>query len=162
MCLRNVSHKFAYRTGDTWHGVQFEACFIYCCKIQLLSVGSYFSVHILFIIWHIDRLVEGAFSWYYQQSVHIIYCQGQIRLFVQQVALLTYGFQVRVNEVPLPNTVTAPRRPGPSHYWGLTNTLRHTTVRRTHLDEWSTHRSDLYLWPKNTLKGQACMSPAGF
>ena len=60
--------------------------------------------------------MEGAFSWYYQHTVYIMYRQEQIRLFVQQVALLKCGFQVRVNEVPLPNTATAPRRPGPSHY----------------------------------------------
>jgi len=39
---------------------------------------------------------EGAFSCYYQHSVSIIHWQEEIRLVVQQVALLTYGFQVRV------------------------------------------------------------------
>ena len=28
MCLRNVSHKSAFRIGDNGLGVQFEACFI--------------------------------------------------------------------------------------------------------------------------------------
>jgi len=56
MCLRNVSHKFTYRTADTWLGVKFEACFIYCCKIQSLSVVSYFSIHILYIIWPINHV----------------------------------------------------------------------------------------------------------
>ena len=56
MSLRNVSHKFAYRTGDTGGGVQFEACFIHCCMIQSFSVGSYFIVHILYIVWPIDHV----------------------------------------------------------------------------------------------------------
>jgi len=40
MCLRNVSHKSAFRTGDNARGVQFEASFIHFCKVQMSSVGA--------------------------------------------------------------------------------------------------------------------------
>jgi hypothetical protein len=37
---------------------------------------------------------------------------------------------------------TAPNRPGPPHYRGFTIILRHTTLSRTSLDEWSARRRD--------------------
>jgi len=41
-------------------------------------------------------------------------------------------------------------------------TLRHTTLGRTPLDEWSARRRDLYLATRNTHKRQTSMPPAGF
>ena len=43
---------------------------------------------------------------------------------------------------------TAPSAPGPPHYRGFTFILRHTTVSRTPLYEWSARRRDLYLTKK--------------
>ena len=43
------------------------------------------------------------------------------------------------------HSTTTPSGPGPSPYRGFTITLRHTTVGRTPLDQWSAHRTDLYL-----------------
>jgi len=40
---------------------------------------------------------------------------------------------------------TAPSGPGPPHYQGFMTTLRHTTLGRTPLDEWSTCHRDLYV-----------------
>ena len=40
---------------------------------------------------------------------------------------------------------TAPSGPGPPHYLGFAITLRHTTLGRTPLDQWSARRRDLYL-----------------
>jgi hypothetical protein len=57
---------------------------------------------------------------------------------------------------------TAPSGPGPPHYRGFMITLRHTTLGRTPLDEWSTRRRDLYLTIHNTHKRQTSMPPAGF
>ena len=70
---------------------------------------SYFVYHLA----HRSCKVEGTFSCHYQHTVYIIYCQEQIRLVVQHVALLTYGFQVRVHGIPLPHDTTVPRRPRP-------------------------------------------------
>jgi hypothetical protein len=61
-----------------------------------------------------------------------------------------------------PHGATAPSGPGPSHYRGFTITLRHTTVGRTPLDEWSAPRRDLYLTTHNTHKRQTSMPSAGF
>jgi hypothetical protein len=55
--------------------------------------------------------------------------------------------------------VTAPSGPGPPHYRGFPITLRHTTLGRTPLDEWSVRRTDFYLI---THKRQTSVHTAGF
>ena len=44
---------------------------------------------------------------------------------------------------------TAPSRPTPSHYRDFAITLRHTTLDKTPLDEWSARRRDLCLTTHN-------------
>ena len=44
--------------------------------------------------------------------------------------------------------------PRPPHYRGFTITLKHTTVGRTPLDEWSARRRDLYLTTHSTQHSQ--------
>jgi hypothetical protein len=61
-----------------------------------------------------------------------------------------------------PHGAAAPSGPGPPHCRGFTDTLKHTTLGRTPLDEWSARRRDLYLLTHNTHKRQTCMPPAGF
>ena len=61
-----------------------------------------------------------------------------------------------------PCGATAPSGPWPPHSWGCWITLRHTTVGRTPLDEWSAHRRDLYLTTHNTHNRQPAMPPAAF
>ena len=51
-----------------------------------------------------------------------------------------------------PHGATACRGPRPSHYRGFTTTIRHTTLGRIPLDEWSARDRDLYL--HNTLHSQ--------
>jgi hypothetical protein len=57
---------------------------------------------------------------------------------------------------------TAPSGPGPPHSRGFTITLRHTTIDRTPLDEWSVRSRDLYLTIDNTHTGQISVPLAGF
>jgi hypothetical protein len=57
---------------------------------------------------------------------------------------------------------TAPRGPGRPHYQGFTITLRHTTLGRTPLHEWSARRRDLYLTTHNTHNREIFVAPAGF
>jgi hypothetical protein len=45
---------------------------------------------------------------------------------------------------------TAPTGPGPPHCRGFTIALRHTTLCKTPLDEWSARRRDLYLTKPET------------
>jgi hypothetical protein len=52
--------------------------------------------------------------------------------------------------------------PRPPHCRGFVNTLRHTTLGKTPLDEWSAKRRDLYPTIHNTHKRQTSMPPAGF
>ena len=68
----------------------------------------------------------------------------------------------RIVLIFLVHGATAPIGPGPPHYLGFTITLRHTTLSRTPLDEWSDRRRDLYLKTHNTHKRQTSMPPAGF
>ena len=53
----------------------------------------------------------------------------------------------------------SPSGPGPPHYRGFVITLRHTTLGRTSLDEWSARRTDLYLTTPNTHKRQTSTPP---
>jgi hypothetical protein len=50
----------------------------------------------------------------------------------------------------------------PPHYREFIITLRHTTLSRTPLDEWSARRRDLYLTTNNTQNRQTSMPPLGF
>jgi hypothetical protein len=57
---------------------------------------------------------------------------------------------------------TAPRGPGSPHYRGFTIILRHISLGKNPLDEWSVRRRDLYLTTNNTHKGEISMTPTGF
>ena len=57
---------------------------------------------------------------------------------------------------------TAHIGPRPPHCRGFTITLRHTTLGRVPLDEWSARRRDLYLTTQNSQKRQTSMPAAGF
>jgi len=57
---------------------------------------------------------------------------------------------------------TSPSGSGPLHFWHLTTTLRHTTLGRAPLDEWSARRKDLYLTTHNSHKRDTSMPLAGF
>jgi hypothetical protein len=57
---------------------------------------------------------------------------------------------------------TATSGPEPPLCRGSTITLRHSTLGRTPLDEWSARRSYLYLTTHNTHNRQTSMPPAGF
>jgi hypothetical protein len=57
---------------------------------------------------------------------------------------------------------TAPSGPAPQYYRGFTITLRHTTLGRTPLDEWSARRRDLYLTTHHTHKRHTSMPKVGF
>jgi hypothetical protein len=50
---------------------------------------------------------------------------------------------------------------GYPHSWSFEITLRHTTIDRTPLEEWSTLRRDLYRTKHNTRKKKISMPPAG-
>jgi hypothetical protein len=57
---------------------------------------------------------------------------------------------------------TAPSGAGPPQCRGLTITLRHTTLGRTPLHEWSARPTDLYLTTHSIHKTQTSMPPAVF
>ena len=55
---------------------------------------------------------------------------------------------------------TAPSGSGPPQCWGFMITLRHTTVGRTPLDEWSVRRRDLYLSQQTDIHASTGFDPA--
>ena len=57
---------------------------------------------------------------------------------------------------------TALSEPWLPHYRGFSITLRHGTVGRTPLDEWSARGRDLYLTTNNAHKRKTSMPPVGF
>ena len=57
---------------------------------------------------------------------------------------------------------TAPSRRWHRHCQGFTIMLRHTTLSRTSLDEWSARRRDIYPITYNILKRQTSILPAEF
>jgi hypothetical protein len=56
----------------------------------------------------------------------------------------------------------SPSGPGPPRWRGLMITLRHITLRRASLDEWSARGRDLYLTTHNIHKRHTSMPSAGF
>jgi len=56
----------------------------------------------------------------------------------------------------------SPFGPRPPHYWGFMIILRHTTLCRTPLDEWSVRRRVLYLTTHNNHNRETSMRRAGF
>jgi len=56
----------------------------------------------------------------------------------------------------------APSGPGLPHYRRFTITLRHNTLGRNSLEEWSARRRDLYLTTQNTRNRETSMPPPGF
>ena len=56
----------------------------------------------------------------------------------------------------------SPSGPWPPHYRCFTITLRHTTVGRTPLDEWSARCRNFYMTTHNTHKTQISVTPGGF
>jgi len=58
---------------------------------------------------------------------------------------------------------TAPSGTRPPHHQGFTITLRHTTLVKTPLDEWSARRRDLYIHnSQNSQERETSKLPAGF
>ena len=74
-----------------------------------------------------------------------------IRLPAFSVHRLLYQFQLNLQENmtarlnSFPMMQQSPSGPGSPHYRDFTITLRHTTLGKTLLDEWSAQRRDIYL-----------------
>jgi hypothetical protein len=72
-------------------------------------------------------------------------------LTVRAVANRYTGWAIPAASLITPHGATAPSGPGPPHYRGFATTLRHTTLGRTPLGEWSARCRDL-TWQHTTLK----------
>jgi len=121
--------------------------FIPICKddvwTQIIFIDRflYILLYILYIIPHCIRIYCNLLSNVYLENFIYIYIYIYIYIF---------------------HGATAPSGARPPHYRGFTITLKHTTLGRTPLDEWSARHSDLNLTTHNTHKRQTSMPPAGF
>jgi hypothetical protein len=75
---------------------------------------------------------------------------------VVEVGLYLHSYFVSTNDTFF-NGPTAPSGPRPAYYRGFTITLRHTTLGKTPLDEWSARRRNLYLTTHNTYNKHPCL-----
>ena len=85
-------------------------------------------------------------------------------MYGEQISYFVY-FKIILSQILIFIFSTAqqsPSGPGPPHYRSFTITLRHTTLDRTPLDEWSARRRDLYLTTHNTQKRKISIPLAGF
>jgi hypothetical protein len=73
----------------------------------------------------------------------------------------SYGIAI-YDSLPPRMAQQPPLSQGPTHYQGFTITLRHTTLGRTTLDEWSARRRYLYLITHKAHNRQTAMPLAGF
>jgi hypothetical protein len=92
-----------------------------------------------------------------------MYCDISIQIFKKQVFALC-SFSV-VNKTPLLSVfvwLSSPSGPMRNSYRGLEISLKHTTLSRTPLDEWSACHRDLHLTRNNTQYGQTSLPPAVF
>jgi hypothetical protein len=105
-------------------------------------------------------MLENAGNFYYKEIKQTIYfLKGGVisPLHSSYIMSYIYVFNFFYNLTQQPPI--GPRRP---HYRGFMFTLRHTTVGRTPMDEWSARRRDLYLTAQNSHKKQTSMPPVGF
>jgi len=100
----------------------------------------------------------GIMKYKLQKICHVKPQQNLWNQIRQFIALHTLGFIPS----PPPHGTTAPSGPGSFHYRGVSTTLRHTTLGRSHLDKRSARSRDHYLTTHNAYKRQTSMPPAGF
>ena len=120
------------------------------------------------------RLEQYAYKSLERSEVGLIRCHWLMYTYIEGKLSVCSGVDKfywcpeRVITTVAPNSnffyhcATALSRPRPSYYRGFTITLRHTTVGRTPLEEWSACRRDLYLATHKTLKRQLSMPHARF
>ena len=83
-------------------------------------------------------------------------------LYIHNAPFRTNKCLVSVSHHIFPHGATAPSGPGLPHYGSFRITLRHTTVGRTPLDEWSARITNFYLTTHNNQSRETSMPPAGF
>ena len=103
--------------------------------------------------WNLGTLKRITYVWSHM-SVLVFYSLVTVPTYLY----LSYAAPI-IFFLPWRNSSRGPR---PSHYWGFMIILRHTTLGRTPLDEWSARRTDLYLTTHNTYTWLTSMPPAGF
>jgi hypothetical protein len=85
-----------------------------------------------------------------RRNIHL-----NLTLEISHIRQKCFGKRVRGVNI-LYDTINPPNGPGPPHYRGFTITLRHTTLCRNPLDEWSDRRRDLCRVTHNSHKWHPC------
>jgi hypothetical protein len=98
------------------------------------------------------RMFQYCASMRYCNYIVLMYKQSEILIVIQDFNQYMYIFSMAQH----------PKLPGTLNYRGFTITFRHTTPRRTPLNESSARRRDFYVTTHNTHKRQRAMPPPGF
>jgi hypothetical protein len=116
-------------------------CFVYLNKFSLSHTHTHTHTFQYVSVFYISAL---SFGW----AVHQHYIRVKTILFIHFLFFF-YG-------------ATGPNGAGLPYYRGFMITLRHVTLGRTSLDEWSARCRNLYLTTHNTHKRQTSIPPVSF
>ena len=128
---------------------------------KCVEVGSILMVA-FFCVW---KCIENVISATISVRIRAWLCIYVVLTQFHVNTVLTYAVGDSIFEtmpsffLPWHNNPSGPKSP---HWRGFTTTLRHTTVGRTPLDEWSARLRDLYRTTHNTHMWQTSIPPVGF
>ena len=126
------------------------------CQHRLRSERSWYSNHE-----HKLKCCQEAKVSYKQWKTQLRCPDTKGMCSANNVTNQNYRFSCLYFLLPFRNS-PPPSGSRPPHYRVFMVTLRHTTLDRSPLDEWSARRRDLYLTTHNTHNRQTSIPPAGF
>ena len=113
-------------------------------------------------------LIKPVFLFHIFSNINVCFCFTEVLWVHHARNALQYGVSNKFitfsssSPPPVLRGSTAPSGPRSPHLREFTITLRHTTIGRTPLDEWSARRRDLYLTTHNAHNRQTSMLSVGF
>jgi hypothetical protein len=145
-CYRPSQH-IMLQTVTTYHVTyrHYVSCYRPSLRIMLQTVTTYHVTDRHYVLWYrpSQHMLQTVTTYHMLSFSNMT--QTSIRsytVYKYHVSVCVVWFNFVISFLPFsPNGVT----PGPPHCWGFTITLRHITVGRAPLEEWSARRRDLYL-----------------
>ena len=164
MCLQGAKRKIIFNT-NIWHEATIIQVFlttpfnIFCYTSRLVSIHIFIGTQFI-AVWN-----NADLGFHNVQTLSPIgsdaLLTGKYLLTFWRICCLHFNLKIMALEhtVFFLHGATAPSGPGSPHYRVLAVKLRHTTVGRTPLDEWSAGNRDLYLTTHNTQYRQIFRPP---
>jgi len=131
-----------------WTGMIFRTARAWAAGSHLTFSGRcYQQFH--FVWYHIGLFFSSSL---FTRSLNISFVSSWTLNCSNIIVMYPETSIIFLNIGPLFTMANSRSGPRPPHYRGFMITLRHTTVSRTPLDEWSARRRDLYMTTHNTRK----------